>query len=350
MAQFESPRYLGLVMGQRLLVFSVWPGLQFAVPFEQLSETCRQSLTAVPRPGVELHADFDLVSIVVSAVPGTSAEGMVVRVTEKWLAGSLQWQKVHRIASQQTFGVGELHAKVDAMTGGIFCEFDTAPRDVTAPFVAVGLDLEALNLGRAAWYCQQELINPALWLPDLQRFRIAACGCRIFGAIAAEMSACKLLGRPMPSCAELAGLFTITDRLAEEVVRDVVLCGLDVVPANDPDHLCPNMGGFGALRRVLAARVLDAGADFGVWRNKLASLKLHIRGLRVGDREIESLTNVGQALIASRLLELAISPEALSVLIKREVGGARGYSPRNVGRLLSELTDPVTGEEFGTAV
>jgi hypothetical protein len=71
---------------------------------------------------------------------------------------------------------------------------------------------------------------------------------------------------------------------------------------------------------------------FGVWRNKLAALKLHIRGLRVGDQEIERLTNVGQALIAWQLLELAMTRRALSQLIIEVTGADQGYSDSNDGR------------------
>ena len=110
-----------------------------------------------------------------------------------------------------------------------------------------------------------------------------------------------------------------------------------MVPANDPDGLCPQMGGFGALRRVLAARVLEARVDFGVWRNRLAALDERFHGTRIRAHEIEGLTNVGQALIASELLHLETSENDLSTLITTVVGRGHGYSQPSVSRWLTKL-------------
>jgi hypothetical protein len=49
------------------------------------------------------------------------------------------------------------------------------------------------------------------------------------------------------------------------------------------------------------------------------------------------LTNVGQARIASELLHMPITHEALRALIVDVVKDGRGYSQQNVERLLSEL-------------
>jgi hypothetical protein len=151
----------------------------------------------------------------------------------------------------------------------------------------------------------------------------------------------------MPSCQQLTNLFGITSLHALELVDEIVRCGLDVVPENDPSNLCPDLGACGPLRRALAARLLDSRANFREWRNRLTALDARLPEMKPTGRDFEGVTNVGQALIASQLLWLPTSPSDLSAMIKGVVVRVRGYSRRNVGRWSSTAKDIVAGAGGG---
>ena len=80
---------------------------------------------------------------------------------------------------------------------------------------------------------------------------------------------------------------------ARELVGEIVRCGLDVIPENDPKDLCPNLGGCGAFRRALATRLLDARVNFGEWRIQRTALDARLRAMKLESRNFEGLTNVG---------------------------------------------------------
>jgi hypothetical protein len=75
----------------------------------------------------------------------------------------------------------------------------------------------------------------------------------------------------------------------------------------------------------------DARADFRQWRNRLTALDEQLCELRVGAREFESLTNIGQGLVASELVDSPTSQDALSAMIFGGVGDGPGCSQPNLG-------------------
>ena len=231
-------------------------------------------------------------------------------------------------------------------TGELLVQFGATLPATHTRIIALGAEVEPLNIGRAALYWPQLLSRG--WGTTLRRIHRASRGYPTFEGIAVEMSAHQLLRQPMPSCQQLTNLFGITSLHALELIDEIVRCGLDVVPENYPSNLCPDLGACGPLRRALAARLLDARANFREWQNRLTSFDARLPEMELTDREFEGVTNVGQALIASQLLWLPTSPSDLSAMIKGAVVGVRGYSRRNVGRWLPTAKDIVAGEAVGT--
>jgi hypothetical protein len=196
------------------------------------------------------------------------------------LAGSLQPSaQTLPFASQSELQVGETHIQVLEETGEFLVQFGATLPAALAQIIAVGTEVEALNRGRAAMYWP--------W-----------AGARTCGASTAPQTAARpprhqLLGPPLPSYQQLAAWFGITLTRAWELVGEVVRCGLDVIPENDPKNLCPNLGGCGAFRRALATRLLDARVNFGEWRIQRTALDARLRAMKLESRNFEGLTNVG---------------------------------------------------------
>jgi hypothetical protein len=115
-----------------------------------------------------------------------------------------------------------------------------------------------------------------------------------------------------------------------------------VVPAKDQTNFCPNLGGCGALRRGLATKLLDADVNFGKWRIRLTALDARVRALPLDTRDFEGVTNVGQALIASQLLNLRTTQQAVSQLIIGIVGAGHGYSQGKLSQWFSTAQGIVT--------
>jgi hypothetical protein len=348
MAQVEPPRYLGPVQGCDSLAFSVWPGLPFAVPLGQLCPDRVDLFARQRQADVKMRAEFHMVSINVSRDETPRVNDLTVSVGERWLVASLPppaETQTPRFASQSEIQLGDTHIQVLEETGELLVQFNaTLPADL-AEIIAVGAELEPLNMGRAATHWAQLL--PRGWSTHLRRIHRGSDRCSTTEAIAVEMSACKLLGQPMPSYQQLSDSLGVSPHRAAQLVREIVRWGLDVVPEDDDLHFCPNLGGCGALRRGLATMLLDADVNFGVWRSQLEELDAQVPAMKLEIRDFEVLTNVGQALIAARLLNLPMTRRAVSQLITLVVGANQGYSDSSVGRWLSTAQGLVPGAEVG---
>jgi hypothetical protein len=209
MAQVEPPRNLGPVQGHESLAFYVWPELPFAVPLGQLSRERLDLFARQRQEDVEVQPEFHLVSIVVSGEQTPWVDDMTVSVNEGWLHASLQPPaEMLRFASQSEVQLGDTHIQVLEETGELLVQFNaTLPADL-AEIIAVGTEVEPLNMGRAAMHWVQLLRRG--WSTHLRRIHRGSERCSTTEAIAVEMSACKLLDLPMPSYKQLAVLFGIT--------------------------------------------------------------------------------------------------------------------------------------------